>query len=442
MHHMNKTTALCIALAAATSCKPETVTLGVKKHDEKAKTQADSHDTATTVLKSDSITTSTLKGPRALLEETKRPGKHTSTHDTQRAPEAQKNVATLRRKGGEKDSARDARIKAGNSEQELMRYINKRVEKMGSTIHNLNRAINNEQNALKRSIEQKEGNIQQLKGELNAALKRASEEKETLKNEQEVLQRTIEQKDKIIQQLRGELNAALKRASEEKETLTNAQEELQRVVEERDKIIQTLKGGLPRALEHAAREGDVIFLKAFISAGKAVEEKEGQHTWQAYAQAALEMIEEKVDINAKDKDGNTLLHTAAKAGNTATVWALIAKGAKVNAKNKGGYTPLHLAARKGHKDVATLLIDNKADIHAKNILGYTPLHLAARKGHKDAVKALINAGANVQDALYHAAKQGDINVLKELINAPGAKVNAKDTKGRRLLHYAKDDATA
>ena len=39
MHHMNKTTALCIALAAATSCKPETVTLGVKKHDEKAKTQ-------------------------------------------------------------------------------------------------------------------------------------------------------------------------------------------------------------------------------------------------------------------------------------------------------------------------------------------------------------------------------------------------------------------
>ena len=42
---MNKTTALFLALAAATSCKTETVTLGVTKDKDNNKTQAASHDT-------------------------------------------------------------------------------------------------------------------------------------------------------------------------------------------------------------------------------------------------------------------------------------------------------------------------------------------------------------------------------------------------------------
>ena len=96
-------------------------------------------------------------------------------------------------------------------------------------------------------------------------------------------------------------------------------------------------------LQRAARTNDVTTLKALISAGNAVEEKEGQPPWPAYAKEVLELIEKKVDINAKDNDGYTPLHTAAKAGNTAKVWALIAKGADINAKNNKRKTPLREA---------------------------------------------------------------------------------------------------
>ena len=80
-----------------------------------------------------------------------------------------------------------------------------------------------------------------------------------------------------------------------------------------------VKAHKPYAVYRAARAKDEITLQAFINAGNAVEEKEEQAPWPAYAKAALELIEEKVDINAKDNDGYTPLHTAAKAGNTATV---------------------------------------------------------------------------------------------------------------------------
>ena len=148
------------------------------------------------------------------------------------------------------------------------------------------------------------------------------------------------------------------------------------------------------ALYRAAREEDVIFLKAFISAGYAVEEKEDRKLWSAYAKEALEMIEKKVDINAKDNNGYTPLHTAAKEGQTAKVWALIAKGANIEAK-ADGYTPLHWAAQNGHEAVAKLLIDNKANLEAKDKWEYTPLHRAARYGHKDVATLLIAKGAKV-----------------------------------------------
>ena len=207
----------------------------------------------------------------------------------------------------------------------------------------------------------------------------------------------------------------------------NAQEALQRAA----------KGGYTRAFQallnagadaqvalwHAARTNDEITLQTFINAGNAVEEKEEQAPWPAYAKAALELIRGKVNIHAKDKDGYTPLHTAAKAGNTAKVWALIAKGADINAKNNDpAWTPLHWAAYCGHEAVATLLIANGADINAKTTWRYspgsTPLHLAARNGHTAVAALLIAKGADInakdnsgETPLRKAAQNGHKEVV-------------------------------
>ena len=262
-------------------------------------------------------------------------------------------------------------------------------------------------------------------------------------NAQEALQRAA--KDGYTRALQALLNAG-----------ADARGVLYEAVQHKQIIaVQTLlKAGVnaQAILQRAAREEDVILLKVFINAGNAVEEKEGQPPWPAYAKAALELIEKKVDINAKDDNGYTPLHRAAEAGNTAKVWALIANGAKatVNAKANNGWTPLHWAAYNGNTAVATLLLANgaKATVNAKNNIGETPLHWAALNGHAAVATLLIDNKADINakttglllagyTPLHRAAQNGHKDVATLLI-AKGAYVNAKNNDGKTPLGEAKE----
>jgi len=68
-----------------------------------------------------------------------------------------------------------------------------------------------------------------------------------------------------------------------------------------------------------------------------------------------------------------LIFKAAFEGNVEAVKQRLAAGTDVNAKNNDGSTPLHIAARHGVKEVAELLIDKGADVNVKNAFGRTPL---------------------------------------------------------------------
>lgn len=63
---------------------------------------------------------------------------------------------------------------------------------------------------------------------------------------------------------------------------------------------------------------------------------------------------------------------AAAVGNTNLVSLLLDKGSDVNARNKDGNTALHTAAFFGRAEVAHLLIIRGADVHAKSPTGDTP----------------------------------------------------------------------
>lgn len=58
----------------------------------------------------------------------------------------------------------------------------------------------------------------------------------------------------------------------------------------------------------------------------------------------------------------TLLHIAAKEGQTSIVRWLLGKGVGLGSKNEEGHTPLLLAVKNGHRAVVKLLFENGADL--------------------------------------------------------------------------------
>jgi len=116
------------------------------------------------------------------------------------------------------------------------------------------------------------------------------------------------------------------------------------------------------------------------------------------------------DVNAKDSDGITPLHIAAKLGNDKVAGALLERGADLNTKDSHfGQTPLHSAIASGMDKIVRTLLNHGADVNAKNDSDWTPLHLAARQDKNEIAQTLIERGADV---------------------------NAKDDNGWTLLHLA------
>ena len=146
------------------------------------------------------------------------------------------------------------------------------------------------------------------------------------------------------------------------------------------------------------------------------------------------------DVNAKDRNGKTLLHYAVlRNRNLDKVNRLIASSADVNAKDNAGWTPLHLAARYERTAYIHALIVAGADVNARNNIGWTPLHLA---GWHSTAEALLAAGADVNAkdnagwTPLHLAG-GDHSYRQDLILlASGADVNAKSNTGWTPLHMA------
>ena len=141
------------------------------------------------------------------------------------------------------------------------------------------------------------------------------------------------------------------------------------------------------------------------------------------------------DVDAKASAKVTGLHVAAALGLAGIVEALLDEEMDVNATDIQGETPLHWAAAKGHEDVVKVLLRNgsiKPDV--KSVVGRTPLSLAAESGHSAVVNLLAGRDGvdrNAKDSLmgetplWRAADRGHDEVVKVLL-AFGVDVNARD----------------
>jgi ankyrin repeat protein len=154
------------------------------------------------------------------------------------------------------------------------------------------------------------------------------------------------------------------------------------------------------------------------------------------------LLEAGADPNTTVADGETVLMTAARTGDTEAVSLLLAHGAAVNLKETWrGQTALMWAVAERQAAVVDLLINAGADIHARSNKGFTPFLFAVRNGDFPIVRRLLEAGADVNQP----GGDGTPPLILAIVNAhyelavflmdAGADVNA-DAPGGTALHAA------
>lgn len=121
-------------------------------------------------------------------------------------------------------------------------------------------------------------------------------------------------------------------------------------------------GGLDRKLAETISAGDIAQLKVLLDQG--------------------------ADINARNKEGETLLMLAALEGRAEIVRFLIDRGADVKARDGFGATALLYAAMGGSLDTMKVLIDRGADPDVKTDDGQTALSVSIMRGNDAAVRFL------------------------------------------------------
>ncbi|XP_043518370.1 protein TANC2 isoform X2 [Frieseomelitta varia] len=153
--------------------------------------------------------------------------------------------------------------------------------------------------------------------------------------------------------------------------------------------------------------------------------------------------------------GETALTIAAANGSTATVSALLARGASPTAVNAKGLSPLMLAAREGHWGTAERLLqgtlssstdtdldDAASLLDQRDPVGRTALMLAASEGHTNLIELFLDKRSVLESrdkegltALCWACVRGRLVAVQNLIDH-GADVNTNDNTGRTPLDLA------
>ena len=134
-------------------------------------------------------------------------------------------------------------------------------------------------------------------------------------------------------------------------------------------------------------------------------------------------------------DAASPLIEAAQAGNESAALALVAQGADVNARSPDGSTALMWAAENDEVDLTRALLKKGADFRAVNLYGTSAMQQAAIAAYTPILKLLLQAGADVdsanpegQTALMLVARTGNVEAAKLLLSH-GAAINAMESWG-------------
>jgi ankyrin repeat protein len=163
--------------------------------------------------------------------------------------------------------------------------------------------------------------------------------------------------------------------------------------------------------------------------------------------AAKALIEKSPQlVEARDNDGDTPLHYAAREGNAELINYLIDKGAKLELQDARQKTPLHLAAMNDRRDAVSVMLKRGAALETRDDYRRTALILCAReRGQAATGRILVEAGADVNavdkfgsTALELAAWRGKADFV-DLLLEKGARVPESGRQWQGMLSQATEN---
>ena len=189
---------------------------------------------------------------------------------------------------------------------------------------------------------------------------------------------------------------------------------------------------------------------------------------------AIQLLRENRSVvQARDRDGQTLLHWAVLNDQPLLTSFWLQAGASTTATNFAGQTPLHIAATNGLTQQVKLLLAANAPTEIRDTNGWTPLDAAIRAQQSDCIHLLMAAEPatahperGLATPLHGAAVSGNIAALAALLDSQtnlearnelaqtplqvavlhghlaaaallvdkGADVNVRDPDGNSMLH--------
>mmetsp|Transcript_24444 Transcript_24444/g.58608 ORF Transcript_24444/g.58608 Transcript_24444/m.58608 type:complete len:686 (-) Transcript_24444:52-2109(-) len=152
-------------------------------------------------------------------------------------------------------------------------------------------------------------------------------------------------------------------------------------------------------LHEAARVGNMRRLRWLI------EECEEQHYWAVNLRYKpyKAVKNEPVWVDGLDHQARSALFMAARFNIERAGDYLLQEGADINRRDLNKVSPLHTACANGASEMVGLLLKRGADVEIRDLDEQTPLHYCCRYalGNMDVVRSLVAAGANInaQDKL-------------------------------------------
>lgn len=152
------------------------------------------------------------------------------------------------------------------------------------------------------------------------------------------------------------------------------------------------------------------------------------------AHELLKQYGDKIDFSLKDIPDNTYLHYASRLPDSTDIVELILNKIDVNAKNTGGGTAALQAAMRNNVEILSLLIKNNADISILDVEGRHLWHYASQYNAIDSMKFLKDKISSIIDlrtinpmsatALHTASELGHLTLAKWLLEEQ-ADINAQ-----------------